>query len=147
MKVRVACNVYAGKRALVISRSGHCRFCYISMPGHWKIFRDAYRRGRNAAPIAGWNWFAIVTEHTEELKKVTERMVNVNISFFNVQCYRMKKHLRSFQYAANGLRICFLSEINFRIHLLAAITAAGAGWYFRINRAEWIAVIGSIAAV
>jgi len=59
----------------------------------------------------------------------------------------MKKHLRSFQYAANGLRICFLSEINFRIHLLAAITAAGAGWYFRINRAEWIAVIGSIAAV
>ena len=44
-------------------------FCYISMPGHWKIFRDAYRRGRNAAPIADWNWFAIVTEHTEELKK------------------------------------------------------------------------------
>ena len=46
------------------------RFCYISMPGHWKIFRDAYRRGRNAAPIAGWNWFAIVTEHTEELKRL-----------------------------------------------------------------------------
>lgn len=57
------------------------------------------------------------------------------------------KILRSFTFAFNGLKICFTSETNFRIHVLFTIAALLLGIVFKITAAEWLAVIFSIAFV
>jgi len=59
----------------------------------------------------------------------------------------MKAFIRSFYYALNGLRICFLSETNMRVHVLAAGMAVFLGWYFRISELQWIIVLACIAFV
>ncbi|MGF2413674.1 hypothetical protein [Ferruginibacter sp.] len=41
----------------------------VTMPEHWKKFRSAYRRGKNAMPIANWHWFKILQEPTISLIK------------------------------------------------------------------------------
>lgn len=51
----------------------------------------------------------------------------------------LKTILRSFSYALNGLRLV-LHERNFRIHILAFILVCFAGFYFNINKSEWLAI-------
>lgn len=53
----------------------------------------------------------------------------------------MKKRLQSFKYAFKGVRNVVSSEINFRIHLAAALAVSLAGFYFEIARGEWVAVL------
>ena len=57
------------------------------------------------------------------------------------------KTLRSFAFAWNGLKICFTSEINFRIHIASAIAAILLGFVLKISHAEWLAVTGCIVFV
>ncbi len=57
------------------------------------------------------------------------------------------KLLKSFYYAFNGIKICFASEINFKIHLAAAITAVALGFVLNISLFEWVAIIFCIALV
>ena len=45
-------------------------FGSITMPEYWSSFRNAYRRGKKSPAIDGWNWFAIVPQHTHELQKL-----------------------------------------------------------------------------
>lgn len=59
----------------------------------------------------------------------------------------MYLRLRSFGFALNGIRLCFFSEANFRIHLLAASLAVGGGCFFGISRAEWLMVLVAIGLV
>lgn len=42
----------------------------LTMPEYWPVFIKAYRRGKAAPPIDGWNWFAIVPQRTDELQKL-----------------------------------------------------------------------------
>lgn len=44
-------------------------YCYTTMPEYWPQFRKAYQRGKASAPIAGWDWFSVVAEDTEALRK------------------------------------------------------------------------------
>jgi ubiquinone biosynthesis protein Coq4 len=49
-------------------------YCFMTMPEHWKKFMVAFKKGRQATPIADWNWFSILKETTCELKqKIHER--------------------------------------------------------------------------
>jgi diacylglycerol kinase len=57
------------------------------------------------------------------------------------------KILRSFAFAFNGLKICFRSETNFRVHALFTIAALLLSIAFKITAAEWRAVIFCIAFV
>lgn len=57
------------------------------------------------------------------------------------------KLIKSFLFAFNGFKICFSSEINFRIHVVAAITAAAAGIWLHISNCEWLALLLCIALV
>ena len=57
------------------------------------------------------------------------------------------KLIRSFVYAWAGIRSCFKSEPNFRIHLIAAIVVIIFSLMFKISSAEWIAVGFCIAFV
>lgn len=61
--------------------------------------------------------------------------------------FNLRKRLKSFRYAFNGIKIMFSSEHNSWIHLLAAIIVLLLGFYFHINSTEWILVIIVIAMV
>ncbi len=50
------------------------------------------------------------------------------------------KLIRSFVYALNGLKICFVTQSNFRIHTFLAIVAVIFGIAFQISAIEWIAI-------
>ena|SRR6478735_6142705 len=45
-------------------------FGSITMPEYWSSFIGAYRRGKKSPSIDSWKWFAIVPQHTCELRKL-----------------------------------------------------------------------------
>lgn len=57
------------------------------------------------------------------------------------------KLIRSFAYAWNGIRICFATEQNFRIHTLLTIVAVIFAIVFNVSAIEWIAIGFCIAFV
>lgn len=57
------------------------------------------------------------------------------------------KLLKALSFAFNGFKICLSSEINFRIHVVAAVGAAAAGIYFHLTVMEWMLVAFCIALV
>jgi diacylglycerol kinase len=63
------------------------------------------------------------------------------------QKFSIRKRLKSFVYAFNGLRILFREEHNSRIHLVAALCVLVAGFFLKITATEWIAVIFSIGLI
>ena len=54
-------------------------FCLLTMPGHWHMFRQAWRRGKESAPISGWDWFMLVGEKTTDLR------AEINQSTYQIQ--------------------------------------------------------------
>ena len=59
----------------------------------------------------------------------------------------MMKLIKSFTYAWAGIKACFKSESNFRIHIIAAITAVVFSLLLNISATEWIAILFCIAFV
>jgi len=59
----------------------------------------------------------------------------------------LKKTLRSFRYAAEGLWGLFVYENNARFHLLAALAVSIAGWFFELNPTEWALIVIAIGGV
>lgn len=55
--------------------------------------------------------------------------------------------IKSFGFALNGIKKCFISEPNFKIHFLLAVIAIILAFLFRVSTAEWIAVGFCIAFV
>ena len=54
--------------------------------------------------------------------------------------FTLRKRLRSFRYAFNGIRLLIRHEHNAWIHCLAAVCAVTAGWLTGLSAAEWIAI-------
>ena len=61
--------------------------------------------------------------------------------------FSIKKRIKSFFYAFNGLSIALKEEHNARIHLFAALAVLILAVFFQLNRYEWIAVIFAIGFV
>jgi len=59
----------------------------------------------------------------------------------------MKSLIKSFAFAGNGVKNCFVSERNFRIHTLLAIVALIFAITLKISVIEWIAIGFCIAFV
>ena len=57
------------------------------------------------------------------------------------------KLIKSFTYAWAGIKACFKSESNFRIHVVAAIVTIAVSMLLHISATEWIAVCFCIAFV
>jgi undecaprenol kinase len=57
------------------------------------------------------------------------------------------KLFKSFAFAFNGLKTCFASETNFKIHVLCTIIVVLFGIGFKISDTEWLAVVFCIAFV
>jgi len=63
------------------------------------------------------------------------------------QKFSIRKRIKSFSFAFNGLKILMTEEHNARIHLVAAICAVIASIVFEISAFEWIAVMVAIGLV
>lgn len=59
----------------------------------------------------------------------------------------LKKRVNSFRYAIAGIANLISSQANAKIHLLAAVVAIAAGFYFEIDRTEWCLVVLAITSV
>jgi len=63
------------------------------------------------------------------------------------QGFSIKKRIRSFGYAINGLKILVKEEHNARIHLFVTLCVVLAGALLRISAIEWVAVVFAIGLV
>lgn len=61
--------------------------------------------------------------------------------------FSIKKRIKIFGYACAGLKVLFREEHNSWIHATATIFVVAAGFFFRISRIEWIAVLIVIGMV
>lgn len=59
----------------------------------------------------------------------------------------MKKFIRGFGYAFNGIRVATLTQLNFRVHLVAALLAVFLGFALHIAVNEWLWISLCIAFV
>jgi diacylglycerol kinase len=55
--------------------------------------------------------------------------------------------MKRFRYAIDGLISAIRSEANMRIHIVAAVLACIAGFYFNLASGEWIVIIICIVLV
>ncbi len=59
----------------------------------------------------------------------------------------MKKFLRGFIYAWQGLTYAFSTQINFRVHSFCILITVTAGFCFDLNTNEWLWILASMALV
>ena len=63
------------------------------------------------------------------------------------QSFSIKKRIKSFRFAINGLKFLIVNEHNARIHLFATILVIILGIFFEISGMEWMAVLICIGLV
>ncbi len=56
-------------------------------------------------------------------------------------------HTISFKHALDGVIYTITTQPNFRVHLIAAIIAVSAGFYFNLSSAEWSVIVFIIGLV
>lgn len=61
--------------------------------------------------------------------------------------FTLRKRLRSFKFAFNGIKLLITREHNAWIHCFAAVCVIIAGFTFSISTTEWIAVTFAIGTV
>jgi diacylglycerol kinase len=59
----------------------------------------------------------------------------------------VRKSLRSFRFAAEGIRALFRFENNAKIHLVAAMAVVVVGIWLRLDRIEWALVLTQVGLV
>ena len=61
--------------------------------------------------------------------------------------FTLRKRLRSFKFAGNGIRLLITCEHNAWIHCFAAVCVTLAGWLIGLSSTEWIAIVFAIGSV
>lgn len=72
------------------------------------------------------------------------------MKFYNHLVYEghdMKRFLRSFRFALEGIGYCIKQERNFRVHLLAMVLVIIAGVMTKISLIEWLVITIFISGV
>lgn len=59
----------------------------------------------------------------------------------------MKRFLKGFIYAFNGLVYTFRTQLNFKIHCISAVLVVLLGLYTKLTTAEWLWIALAIAMV
>jgi diacylglycerol kinase (ATP) len=59
----------------------------------------------------------------------------------------MKKFIRGFGFAIKGISYATKTQLNFRVHLVAALTAAFMGYALKVSTIEWIWLIFCMSLV
>lgn len=63
------------------------------------------------------------------------------------QKFSVRKRLASFRFAFSGIKHALLHEHNFRLHLVATLISVAAGFYFDINKTDWLILVFAIGFV
>jgi diacylglycerol kinase len=58
-----------------------------------------------------------------------------------ISSHHPRRHLKSFKYAVRGILHATANEPNFRIQLAIVIVSVVAGFFYRIQLVEWIALV------
>jgi diacylglycerol kinase (ATP) len=61
--------------------------------------------------------------------------------------FSLRSRIMSFRYALEGLRLALVTQHNFRIHLVAAMSAIGLGLLWQISADDWRWLVVAIAIV
>lgn len=61
--------------------------------------------------------------------------------------FTLRKRLKSFKFAFNGIKLLITREHNAWIHCFAAVCVIASGFAFNISPTEWISVIFAIGTV
>ena len=61
--------------------------------------------------------------------------------------FTIRKRIRSFSYAIDGMKVLFREEPNARIHLFVTFCVIVAGGLLQISAIEWVAVFFAIGLV
>ena len=61
--------------------------------------------------------------------------------------FSIKSRLRSFVYAIKGIKLAFITQHNFQIHICLAIVALLLGLLLKISLLEWVSIIIVIGIV
>ena len=61
--------------------------------------------------------------------------------------FTLRKRLKSFKFAFNGIKLLITREHNAWIHCFAAVCVIIAGYVFGISTTEWVAVVFAIGTV
>lgn len=56
-------------------------------------------------------------------------------------------HGITFKHAVEGVKYAFLTQPNFRVHTLIALTVVAAGLFFRLSYLEWVIITLTISLV
>lgn len=75
---------------------------------------------------------------------LTDKHLCLSVFFIILQWIKfkyMKKRIRSFAYAARGIKIVFGSEPNMKTHILMAVLVTICGFAFSISSTEWMLCI------
>ena len=59
----------------------------------------------------------------------------------------MKKFIKGFYFAFNGIAYAFKTQRNFRVHCLAVLMTSGLSYYLGLNSTEWLWMIAAMALV
>lgn len=59
----------------------------------------------------------------------------------------MKRFLKSFYYAWNGILAAFREQVNLKVHAMAVIVVVTAGCYFGLTAGEWTGIVLAIGVV
>ena len=59
----------------------------------------------------------------------------------------LMRFLKSFEYAWRGIVYTVTTQPNFRSHVIVAVIALFAGWYYHLSLTEWCLVLLSIGFV
>lgn len=61
--------------------------------------------------------------------------------------YAIKKRVKSFGYAFQGIAFAWKTQVNLWIHTLAAVAVIVAGWLVNLDTTEWLIIIFCIGFV
>lgn len=61
--------------------------------------------------------------------------------------FSIRARFKSFTYAMEGVRSFFRTQHNAWIHVVAAMAAVAAGWWYQLNSNEWCWIIIAIVLV
>lgn len=61
--------------------------------------------------------------------------------------FSISKRLKSFTYAASGIKAAFFSEHNMWLHLAAAVIVVLLGYLFSITQTQWLFIVMCIGMV
>lgn len=59
----------------------------------------------------------------------------------------MKKFFNGFNFALNGIKYTFKTQLNFRVHCCVALITTGLSFYLELASAEWLWILSAIVIV